>query len=221
MIAVPGGNTDNYNSGAAWVFTRSANNWTQQGEKLVGTGAIGDYVYQGNSVSISADGNTAIVGGPGDSIPGGSVWVYNRSGGVWAQQGQKLTGTGAIGYASIGVSVSLSADGGTVLAGGEGDNAGHGAAWIFGTDKSAAGIAELSVTQSHILLYPVPNMGSFTMQTSNSIGSSFYITDMLGHIITERTIDANNQPVNLLELNDGIYVLVVKGLGVARFKVEK
>ena len=36
----------------------------QQGQKLVGTGAVGS-TNQGMSVALSADGNTAIVGGPG------------------------------------------------------------------------------------------------------------------------------------------------------------
>ena len=49
-------------AGAAWVWTRSGGVWTQQGTKLVGTGAVGD-ADQGQSVSLSADGNTAIVGG--------------------------------------------------------------------------------------------------------------------------------------------------------------
>ena len=33
--------SDNSNAGAAWVFTRSGGVWTQQGKKLVGTGAVG------------------------------------------------------------------------------------------------------------------------------------------------------------------------------------
>jgi hypothetical protein len=36
--------------------------FTQQGPKLVGTGAVGN-AEQGWSVAVSADGNTAIVGG--------------------------------------------------------------------------------------------------------------------------------------------------------------
>jgi hypothetical protein len=38
---------------------------TQQGPKLVGTGVVGS-AEQGFSVAVSADGNTAIVGGPAD-----------------------------------------------------------------------------------------------------------------------------------------------------------
>src|ERR1700693_1820786 len=39
--------------------------FTQQGSKLVGTGYVGG-ALQGLSVALSADGNTAIVGGPDD-----------------------------------------------------------------------------------------------------------------------------------------------------------
>src|SRR5947199_410827 len=78
--------------GTAWVFTRSNGVWTQQGSKLVGTGAVRNGL-QGQSVALSADGNTAIVGGPSDNTSTGAVWVYTRSGGVWTQQGSKLIGT--------------------------------------------------------------------------------------------------------------------------------
>ena len=118
------------NDGAAWVFTRSNGVWTQQGAKLVGTGAVGG-ALQGISVALSADGNTAIVGGAGDNSNIGAVWVFTRSGGVWTQQGSKLVGTGAVGNARQGISVALSADGNTAIVGGNGDNSNTGAAWVF------------------------------------------------------------------------------------------
>jgi YVTN family beta-propeller protein len=63
-----GGYGDNGNTGAAWVFIRSNGAWTQQ-SKLVGTGTIYlNTTYQGISVALSADGNTAIVGGEGDYV---------------------------------------------------------------------------------------------------------------------------------------------------------
>ena len=71
----------------------------QQGSKLVGTGSLGA-ASQGYAVSISADGNTAIVGGNQDNNGAGAAWVYIRSGGVWAQQGAKLVGTGLVGARS-------------------------------------------------------------------------------------------------------------------------
>ena len=103
--------------------------WTPQGNKLVGVGAVGT-ANQGVSVALSADGNTALVGGPGDGDVG-AVWVFTRSNSVWTQQGNQLIGTGAVGVAEQGWSVALSADGNTAVAGGLSDNGGDGAAWVF------------------------------------------------------------------------------------------
>ncbi len=125
-----GGPGDSAGTGAAWVFTRSAAGWTQQAKKLVGTGAAGK-AGQGESVSLSADGNTAIIGGPADSGGGGACWVFVRSAGAWSQQGGKISGTGATGNAGQGISVSLSSDGNSAAVGGAGDNSGTGAIWLF------------------------------------------------------------------------------------------
>jgi len=128
--ALVGGTYDNSNAGAVWVFARSGGVWTQQGAKLVGTGA-GGAAAQGWSVALSADGNTALVGGLADSFDAGAVWVFTRSGGVWTQQGSKLVGTGAVGSAWQGASVALSADGNTSLVGGSLDNSDAGAVWVW------------------------------------------------------------------------------------------
>jgi hypothetical protein len=139
--AIVGGQRDNFDNncgcgiGSAWVFTRSGGVWTQQGSKLVGTGAVGG-ANQGFSVALSGDGNTAIVGGPTDNTDplrgnGGAAWVFTRTNGVWTQQGSKLVGTGAGGAAEQGFSAALSADGSTAILGGPNDNLGSGAAWVF------------------------------------------------------------------------------------------
>jgi hypothetical protein len=104
--------------------------WGQQGSKLVGTGAVGN-AKQGSSVSLSGDGNIAIVGGALDNTSAGAAWVYTRSGGMWGQQGSKLVGTGAAGSNALqGYSVSLSGDGNTAIVGGALDDF-AGAAWVF------------------------------------------------------------------------------------------
>jgi hypothetical protein len=126
----PDGPTDNSYTGAAWVFTRSNGIWTQQGNKLVGTGAVGA-AWQGFSVALSGDGNIAIVGGPYDNSYTGAAWVFTRSGGVWTQRGSKLLGTGAIGNAGQGRSVALSGNSNTAIVGGPSDNSGIGAAWFW------------------------------------------------------------------------------------------
>jgi FG-GAP repeat len=48
---------------------------TQQGAKLVGSPASTSAV-QGWSVALSADGNTAIMGGYGDNTGTGAAWVF-------------------------------------------------------------------------------------------------------------------------------------------------
>jgi hypothetical protein len=130
--AIVGGPGDNLSAGvgAAWVWTRSGGVWTQQGSKLIGSGAAGS-AEQGYAVAISYDGNTAIVGGPGDNNGTGAAWVWTRSGGVWTQQGSKLIGSGAAGSAGQGYSVALSDDGNTAIISGNQDNNGTGAAWVW------------------------------------------------------------------------------------------
>ncbi len=84
-----GGATNEGGVGAVWVFTRSGSTWTQQGEKLTGTGEIGKGAF-GESVVLSADGDTALIGGSGDNGGAGAAWVFTRSGSTWTQQGEKL-----------------------------------------------------------------------------------------------------------------------------------
>ena len=121
-----GGPDDNRGVGAAWVFTRSGSTWTQQGPKLVGTGA-GD--VQGSGVALSADGNTALIGGQDYNDEAAAAWVYTRAGSTWTQQGSMVVGTGVKG--DVGASVALSADGNTALIGDPYDNHEAGAAWVF------------------------------------------------------------------------------------------
>ena len=127
---IVGGPSDNTNTGAVWVFTRGNGAWTQQGQKLVGTGAAGS-ASQGTSVAVSADGNTMIEGGPLDNTSAGATWIFTRSNGIWTQQGTKLSGNDAQGSASQGRSVALSGDGNTAVFGGAADNANAGATWVF------------------------------------------------------------------------------------------
>ncbi len=128
--AIVGGNLDNNGIGAAWIFVRNGITWSQQGNKLVGSGFTGSS-NQGFSVSISANGNTAIIGGSKDDSNIGAVWVFTKTGITWGQLGNKLVGTGFIGESYQGYSTGISADGNTIIVGGQFDNYGQGAAWIF------------------------------------------------------------------------------------------
>jgi hypothetical protein len=129
-IALVGGPDDDGRKGAVWIFTRSGSTWEQLGVKLTGDGETGAGRF-GSSVALSPDGNTALIGGDSDDGGKGAVWVFTRAGSAWSQQGGKLTGAGAAGKAQLGISVAVSADGNTALAGGYLDNNLKGAAWVF------------------------------------------------------------------------------------------
>jgi IPT/TIG domain/FG-GAP repeat len=124
------------NVGAAWVFTRSDGKWTQQGPKITGGEEAGEGRF-GRSVALSADGNTALMGGSSDIAGHGAAWVFARSSdGTWTQSSHKLTASEEVGEARFGGSVALSGDGRTALIGGPGDRAYDGAVWVFKAEGS-------------------------------------------------------------------------------------
>jgi Fibronectin type III domain/FG-GAP repeat len=117
-------------SGAAFDAS-DAYSYIAQGPALTPSGEVGAGLF-GYSVALSANGDTALIGGPGDDGERGAVWVFTRSGGIWMQQGPKLTGGGEeIGDGWFGASVALSEDGSTALIGGPHDDEADGAAWVF------------------------------------------------------------------------------------------
>ncbi|HTY96539.1 MAG TPA: hypothetical protein VMB91_05820 [Solirubrobacteraceae bacterium] len=130
LVGAPADGTYTEYKGAAFVFTRSGSTWTQQGEPLTGGGETGGGWF-GESVALSADGDTAVTGAPSDDEARGAAWVFTRSGSTWTQQGEKLTGGGEVGDGYFGKNVALSGDGDTALVGGYNDNEHKGAAWVF------------------------------------------------------------------------------------------
>jgi hypothetical protein len=121
--------------GAAWVFIRSGDGWRLQGRKLLPLDpfpTVG-FTQFGTSVALSANGNVALVGGPGDFNNPGGVWVYARPAlseflpDPWRQQGTRLVGDQN--GSGFGSSVALSRDGSIGLIGSP--FKGQGKAWIF------------------------------------------------------------------------------------------
>ncbi len=140
--ALVGGPGQDEATGASWVFTRSGETWSQQGEALLGEDATLKEAQQGHSVSLSEDGNTALVGGYHDDVSVGAAWAFVRSGSTWEEQ-EKMVGEGSLGgFPTQGSSVALSGDGDTALVGGAGDNSGVGAAWVFTRTPQSSGEPE-------------------------------------------------------------------------------
>jgi hypothetical protein len=133
--AIAGGPLDSGGRGAAWILHRENGVWTQR-VRLSPEDAIGRSRF-GISVALSADGNTAVVGGAaGDNLNAGAVWVYVSANGIWQESliapAVKLTGTGGTGNAvQMGASVAISAAGTKIVAGAPGDDTGTGAVWSF------------------------------------------------------------------------------------------
>jgi phosphodiesterase/alkaline phosphatase D-like protein len=140
--AVVGAPTADGEAGAVLVFTRTGSTWTQQAELAPKGGEESGNGEFGASVALSAEGNTAVIGAPGDNGGVGAAWVFTRSkAGAWTQQAGKLTPEAGeeIGEGHFGSSVALSAEaeGSTAVIGGPGDNGGVGAAWVFTRSEGA------------------------------------------------------------------------------------
>ena len=134
------GGTD---SGAAYVFSRSATTWTQE-SKLIPTDSEAN-AYFGSSVSMSGDGTRVIVGAYSDDATGavnfnsGAAYVFSRSATTWTQE-SKLIPSDSEANAYFGFSVSMSGDGTRVIVGAYRDDA------TGGTDSGAAYVFSRSAT---------------------------------------------------------------------------
>ena len=96
-------------AGAAYVFTRTENTWTEQ-QKLIASDDPAEWDNFGRCVSISND--TMMIGAQWDDSPrpdDGSVYVFNRIGGIWTEQ-QKLTASDPGYWDNFGSSVVVSGD---------------------------------------------------------------------------------------------------------------
>ncbi len=106
------------NNGAVYAFTRSGTIWSQQAKLLASDKATDDQF--GYSISVSSDGNTALIGAVSDDdgalIDNGAAYVFTRSGSVWTQQA-KLLASDRSNTDSFGVSVAISSDGLTAIIG--------------------------------------------------------------------------------------------------------
>ena len=122
--------TVGYNFGAAYIYTRSGSIWAEQSILLPDDASSG--AEFGWSVSLSNDGNTAIVSAWRENSNSGSAYIFTRSGSTWTQQSKIVPSDAA--SARFGSSVSVSNDGNTVIAGSLRESTGAhfaGAAYIF------------------------------------------------------------------------------------------
>jgi len=121
---INGNQTDNsiFESGAVYVFTRTpAGDWSQQAYLKAAIPEPG--IYFGNTLALSDNGNTLVVGSPHESwvqaistTPNvGSAYVFTRVGATWTQQANLVASRrGPDLFASA---VTISGDGTTIAVG--------------------------------------------------------------------------------------------------------
>ena len=102
-------------AGAVYVYVRDGAKWSQQAYvKPWNTTARGGLF--GYSIGLSGNGDTMAVGAYDEERGKGAAYVFNRTGGKWAQQ-IRLMASNAEDGDSLGCSIALSDDGNTMVAG--------------------------------------------------------------------------------------------------------
>jgi hypothetical protein len=127
--ALIGARTDDNGVGASWVFARNGSAWVQQGPKLTARGEIGEGHF-GEGATLSANGDTALIGGAHDDASLGAAWTFTRSDASWTQQEQLTSGVEPD-QGAFGTGVALSADGSTSLVGAPRSDRRAGGVWAF------------------------------------------------------------------------------------------
>lgn len=161
-------------AGRAFVFTGEGSTWEETAELVdpakseAGSDADGMFgpgrenegegkgLY-GQSVALSADGQTALIGSPGYPGQKGAAWVFHDFGPGETQTHARLEVSGGMEHAGeteaekeaeqearFGASVALSGDGATAMVGAPGYEGGKGAAWVF-TDAGTGAWPEQAV----------------------------------------------------------------------------
>lgn len=110
IIGAPGKkNGGNVNQGAAYIFKKSGNTWTQETKLLATDGGANDRF----GMSVTLDGDYALVGSPYDDIgtisSAGSVYVFKKTGMDWVQEA-KLIANDISEDSEFGFSVSISGE---------------------------------------------------------------------------------------------------------------
>ena len=113
-------NDNGFKSGAAYVFRFNGTDWVQQAKLLASDGV--ELATFANGVAISDNGNTALLGAPGNDTTGyssGSVYVFAYDGNDWTQT-QKLVASDATHGDHLGQNLAVS--GNTAVIGAYGDD---------------------------------------------------------------------------------------------------
>jgi uncharacterized repeat protein (TIGR01451 family) len=121
-------------TGQAYTFVRSGNNWVQRAKPTASDGVAFDFF----GLSVSLSGDTLVVGAENAGNFAGAAYVFGRNSGGADNWGQikKLLASDAVSGDSFGRSVSISGD--TLAIGANFKNSGIGGAYVFGRNTGGA-----------------------------------------------------------------------------------
>jgi FG-GAP repeat len=175
-----------WGAGAAYVFVRSGQVWSEQAE-LLGTQLPG--IVNGFGASVAISGSTALIG-----TDGGAAYVFVRTGTAWSEQTQlTATSTTASGY---GVAASVAISRSTAIVGTPSKNGGKGTAYVFSLSTRGWSLqAKLSASDAGADDYfgaSVAISGSIAVVGApgtifqNSSGDKAYVFARSGNVWSER-----------------------------------
>jgi FG-GAP repeat len=148
----------NLGAGAVYIFSRNGSRYTRTAELPDPDMAEGDRF--GESVGLSTNGNTALVGAAGHTVNGnsggGAAYIFSRGGSRYTRRAE-LTAPDGTRFDQFGSSLALSGDGGTALVGAachafnpSTGTCGPGLAYVFSRNGSRyTKEAELSAAGGH------------------------------------------------------------------------
>ncbi len=142
--------------GAAFVFTKNNNVWTQVA-RLTASDADDDDAF---GFAVAVDGDTIVVGAPvdedDDDDDSGSVYLFTKPSGGWATANETVQLTASDAAAGDNVGYSVAAGGGRFIVGAPG----------FASDKGAA------------YVYSIPEWTDIPVPASNSGTMSYTVTGL-------------------------------------------
>ena len=172
-------------SGHVRVYKLISGLWTQLGADIDGEAT---FDYSGESVGISNDGLTVIVGAAlnnGNGTYSGHVRVYQLISGLWTQQGTDIDGEAADDYS--GWSSSMSADGSTVAIGalkndGNGIQSGHVRVYKFDSTSTSVKIVS-NPSFNNLYIFPNPSNGLINLDLGDLKVVSIDVRSVTGQLI--------------------------------------
>jgi FG-GAP repeat len=127
VVGAPGGLNAN---GTAYVFVKPSAGWTDMTPTAQLSAVGNDENYLGNSVAVSTDGKTVVIGSPGYGFGTGNVYIFERPVGGWIDMAAPTATLSSSAAAGLGNAVAIAGSGNVVCAGSLGGE-GNGAAYVF------------------------------------------------------------------------------------------